>query len=308
MVDDSSSLDIFPLAPGLDFYVHECMLKLIVLMTCCTNDSLYQLINNLGAMDMPTFSRKVLHPSWMLGGLLLTGVAQAQQPEWEGTIGAGAIYMPDYLGSDDYEWNAWPSLDASYGDTFFVSVQDGIGWNIVRQDKWRVAPFIGYTFGRDDTGDIDDLEQVDGGATAGLRVSYLDDAWRYSASAETPFTGDIDGYRLEFGATYATRLGERFAFTVGPRFGYTSAAWTDDMFSVSRRESARSGIDAYDPDDGYFTLGADASLSYYITRQWSITGLVGVARLTGDAEDSPIVDDIGDATQWRAGAFINYHF
>ena len=49
-------------------------------------------------------------------------------------------------------------------------------------------------------------------------------------------------------------------------------------------------------------------MSYYLTRQWSVTGLVGVARLTGDAEDSPIVDDLGDATQWRAGAFINYHF
>ncbi|WP_240493116.1 MipA/OmpV family protein [Kushneria phosphatilytica] len=257
---------------------------------------------------MPTFSYKVLRSPWMLGGLLLTGVAQAQSPGWEGTIGAGGLYSPDYLGSDDYEWKARPALDVSYGDTFFVSVTDGIGWNVVHQDKWRVAPFIGYTFGRDDDGDLDDLDKVDGGATAGLRVSYRDDAWRYKASVETPFTGDIDGYRFRFGATYVTRLGERAAFTLGPRVSYTSAAWTDDLFSVSQRESTRSGIDAYNPDNGYFSIGTDASLSYYITRQWSITGLVGVARLTGDAKDSPIVDDIGDATQWRAGAVINYHF
>ncbi|WIX33345.1 MipA/OmpV family protein [Salinicola sp. JS01] len=241
-------------------------------------------------------------------GLSTAAAASAAQPTWEGSVGAGAIYAPDYLGSDDYEWNAWPSLDATYGDTFFVSVTDGIGWNLVREGKWRVAPFIGYTFGRDDTGDIRALDQVDGGATAGLRASYLDDTWRYSAAAETPFTGDIDGYRVKFAATHVARLGERAAFTVGPRFSYTSAAWTEDLFGVSTGESARSGIRAYDPNDGYFTLGADATLSYYLTRQWSITGLVGVARLTGDAEDSPIVDDLGDATQWRAGAFINYHF
>jgi outer membrane protein len=250
--------------------------------------------------------------AWQLAlaasSVAVSSAALAAQPEWEGTVGAGAIYSPDYLGSDDYEWNAWPSLDASYGDTFFVSVTDGIGWNVVKQDDWRVAPFIGYTFGRDDTGDIDDLDKVDGGATAGLRVSYLDDAWRYSAAAETPFSGDIDGYRVRFKATYVTQLGERAAFTIGPRFGYTSADWTDDLFGVSNRESARSGIDAYDPSDGYFTVGGEASLSYYLTRQWSVTGLVGVSRLTGDAADSSIVDDTGDATQWRAGAFVNYHF
>lgn len=254
-------------------------------------------------------SRKTL---WWLalttGSLAASSAAIAAQPEWEGTVGAGAIYSPDYLGSDDYEWNPFPSLDATYGNTFFVSVADGIGWNVVKQNNWRVAPFIGYTFGRDDTGDIDDLEQVDGGATAGLRVSYLDDTWRYSAAAETPFTGDIDGYHIKFKATYVTKLGERMAFTIGPRFDYTSADWTEDMFGVSRGESARSGINAYDPDDGYFAIGGDASLSYYLTRQWSVTGLVGVSRLTGDAADSPIVDDLGDSTQWRAGAFINYHF
>jgi outer membrane scaffolding protein for murein synthesis (MipA/OmpV family) len=32
------------------------------------------------------------------------------------------------------------------------------------------------------------------------------------------------------------------------------------------------------------------------------------ARLLGDAEDSPIVDDVGDANQFFGGALINYRF
>ncbi|WP_110656522.1 MipA/OmpV family protein [Salinicola halimionae] len=241
-------------------------------------------------------------------GLLTASAAQAAQPQLKGAIGGGAAYWPKYLGSDDYHTTPWPTFNLTYGDAFFASLEDGIGWNVIRQDKWRVAPFIGYALGRENEDDIKDLDDVDGGATAGLRVNYNDANWRYSASAQTPFTGDLDGYRIRFKADYVTKVGERAAFTIGPRFTYTSADWADDLFSVSNRESARSGIDAYDANDGYFSAGLATTYSYYVTRQWSVTGLLGVTQLTGDAADSPIVDDIGDSTQFRAGLFINYHF
>ncbi|WP_447927807.1 MipA/OmpV family protein [Vreelandella sp. EE27] len=240
-----------------------------------------------------------------IGSWALCSSASAQ---WEGTLGAGAIYTPDYLGSDDYEWNPFPVVEATYDDTLFLSIREGIGWNVINQGNLKVAPFIGYTFGRDDTGDLRHFEEVDGGATAGLRVSYRGAGWRYTGSAETPFTGDIDGYRLAFKAQHVTRLSERTVMTFGPELAYTSDKWTDALFSVSPADSARSGIVAFESDDGAFTLGANASLSYYLTEQWSVTGLLGVSKLTGDASDSPIVDDVGNDVQWRTGAFINYHF
>lgn len=250
--------------------------------------------------------RRSLTLALAFGSLALSSTALAAQ--WEGTVGAGAIYAPDYLGSDDYEWTPFPAFEATYDDTLFVSIRNGIGWNVINRDGFKVAPFIGYTFGRDDTGDISNLEEVDGGATAGLRISYQGGSWRYSGSAETPFTGDIDGYRFTARATYVTRFSERTVMTFGPELAYTSDKWTDALFSVSPNESARSGIAAYESDDGAFSVGANASLSYYLTPQWSVTGVVGVAKLTGDASDSPIVDDLGSDVQWRTGAFINYHF
>ncbi|WP_422730645.1 MipA/OmpV family protein [Modicisalibacter xianhensis] len=77
---------------------------------------------------------------------------------------------------------------------------------------------------------------------------------------------------------------------------------------ISSRESARFGLSAYGPDEGYFRFGLGGSLSYWLTPEESITGLAGVSQLTGDAEDSPIVDDIGDVTQAYVGAFIRYRF
>ncbi|MBP5979908.1 MAG: MipA/OmpV family protein [Halomonas sp.] len=250
--------------------------------------------------------RRSLTLALALGSFALSATALGAQ--WEGTLGAGAIYAPDYLGSDDYEWTPFPAFEATYDDTLFVSMRNGIGWNVINRDGLKVAPFIGYTFGRDDTGDISRLDEVDGGATAGLRIGYQGNNWRYSGSIETPFTGDIDGYRLTAGATYVSRFSERTVMTFGPELAYISDKWTDALFSVSPYESARSGIAAYAADDGAFSVGANASLSYYLAPQWSVTGVVGVSKLTGDASDSPIVDDLGSDVQWRTGAFINYHF
>ena len=39
-----------------------------------------------------------------------------------------------------------------------------------------------------------------------------------------------------------------------------------------------------------------------------LVGIVGDTRMLGDAEDSPIVDDAGDANQFRAALLVNYVF
>jgi hypothetical protein len=57
-----------------------------------------------------------------------------------------------------------PRLSLSYGDRFYFSLRDGLGWNAVCQGNWRVSPFIGYTPGRDDDDDLYRLDEVDGGS------------------------------------------------------------------------------------------------------------------------------------------------
>ncbi|MEQ7869622.1 MipA/OmpV family protein [Chromohalobacter israelensis] len=234
--------------------------------------------------------------------------SQAQDSGWQGSLGAGAIHAPDYLGSDDYETSVWPSVDLTYGDSLYINARDGVGWNVINRDGWRVSPFLGYTFGRDNDDDLHRLDEVDGGVTAGLRAEYTEGHWQYSAAVETPLSGDVDGYHVSAKAHWRSRLTQRLSVSLGPNVAYGSDAWTEDMFGISARESRRSGLDAYSPSEGYFRIGADASASYYLTRTWSVTGLVGVSRLTGDAKDSPIVDEIGDATQAYVGGFINYNF
>lgn len=42
--------------------------------------------------------------------------------------------------------------------------------------------------------------------------------------------------------------------------------------------------------------------------RWSVTAVAGVSRLIGDAADSPIVEDLGDATQLTGALLLGYGF
>jgi MipA family protein len=247
---------------------------------------------------------------WLMAAsttLLAVSTLSLANTPWEASVGAGVIYAPDYLGSDDYEVRVWPTLNVSYGDLFYFNIRDGLGWNLIRHGNWRLSPFIGYIPGRDNDEDLERLDKVDGGATAGLRIAYTHSAWSYKAAIQSPFTGDVDGYQLALKTRWRNQLSDQWSTSLGANVTYSSDDWTEDMFGISDTESARSGLAPYSPD-GYLRFGVTGSLTYSLAAQWAVTATAGVSQLTGDAEDSPIVRDIGEATQAYTGLFLSYKF
>lgn len=245
---------------------------------------------------------------WPAAVLSLVMAPQAWAESWEGSIGAGVLYAPDYLGSDDYDTTLWPSLKLSYGDTLSINSFSGIEWHAIRNSGWTISPFVGYTFGRDNKGDISAFEKVDGGATLGVRVGYAQREWHYSVAVSTPITGDVDGAEFEAAAAWRTPLSERLFFSLSPSVHYSNEKWTESMFGVSAQDSLRSGIAPYNPDGGYWRLGLGSSLTYALTPEWAATGFVGTSYLTGNASDSPIVDDLGSEWQTITGVSLSYRF
>lgn len=229
-------------------------------------------------------------------------------PDWDGSIGAGAFYAPDYLGSDDYETRGLPNLNLSYDDRFYLNIRDGLGWNFINYGAWSLSTYIGYVGGRDNEDDLSDLDKVDSGAAIGLRVALEDGPFNYSASVKTPVTGDVDGYQLTLKGSWRTPLTENLFLSAGPGLIYSSERWTESKFGISEAESARSGLSAYDVDKGYLRIRFGGAMTYRLSADWSLTGLAGVAYLTGEAKDSPIVADIGDHVQGFGGLLMNYRF
>ncbi|NHI01084.1 MipA/OmpV family protein [Oceanimonas sp. MB9] len=237
---------------------------------------------------------------------LLATSAMAQT--LNGSIGASVIQAPDYLGSDDDEARVLPDLNLRYGDQLYLNLRDGLGWNLYRQRNWTLSPFLGYQPGRDNTGDLSRFDEVDDSLTGGLRLSYQPAPWNLSLQAETPLSGDVDGYKLTLRAGWRGQPAPNWSAGIGPSLVYSSKAWTQSLFRVSDRDAARSGFSRYEPTDGYWRLGLSGNLNYRFAARWSVTGLAGITQLTGDAKDSPIVKNAGDATQGLAGMVLSYHF
>lgn len=238
---------------------------------------------------------------------MLAAPALAQSP-WSGSIGAGVMMTPDYLGSNDYTSNVVPDIQLNYGDFAYLSWRDGLGVNLYQQQDWTISPFLGYHVGRDNEGDISSFEKVDAGMTAGLRISYAPGAWRYSVKAQAPVTGDVGGYKVSFRADFQEQIAPKWYVGITPSLSYSSSQWTQDMFNVSARDSARSGLNQYHASSGYLRLGLSGNISYQFADSWNLTGIAGVTQLTGDAKDSPIVKQVGDATQVLTGVLISYQF
>lgn len=254
-----------------------------------------------------TFQRQCM-TRWLAAACSIALAAPAWADNWAGSIGAGVTYAPDYLGSDNYEARVLPSLNLTYGDRLSVNVREGIEWHAARQGSWTVSPFIGYTFGRNNKGDISQLEKVSGGATLGLRVSYQPGLWRYSVAGSTPVSGDVDGAKFSARAALRMPLNQRTFLTFSPSVTYSNEQWTDSLFGVSAQDSTRSGIAAYTPDSGYWRTSVSTSLSYFLTPEWAATGFVGATYLTGSAADSPIVDELGSHGQVLGGVSLSYRF
>jgi outer membrane scaffolding protein for murein synthesis (MipA/OmpV family) len=89
--------------------------------------------------------------------------------------------------------------------------------------------------------------------------------------------------------------------------------WADDdymssYFGVNANNAARSGLHQFNADAGFKDAGITLSYTYAFGERWGLTALARYDRLFGDAADSPIVDDRGDANQFILGLLVNFTF
>jgi outer membrane scaffolding protein for murein synthesis (MipA/OmpV family) len=80
----------------------------------------------------------------------------------------------------------------------------------------------------------------------------------------------------------------------------------DTYFGVDLEDSFRSGLRRFSADSGFRDLSISPGLVWHLTKDWHIGAGVRYMRLLSDAEDSPVVDDVGDKNQWIGGIGVAY--
>ena len=79
----------------------------------------------------------------------------------------------------------------------------------------------------------------------------------------------------------------------------------ESYFGVTAAQSARSGLKQYEAGAGLKRFDIEASVTYMASEHWMIQGQAGVGFLTGDAKDSPIVQE---EVQPSAMLLVGYKF
>lgn len=256
----------------------------------------------------------------------LPAFAQAPEPPegWQVTLGAGGLHAPSYEGDDDYAVSILPNVQFKYSDTFFASVQDGIGYNWLQTDQITAGPIGRVKFSRDEDGDqtfavsgggTDDLlglGDVDTSFELGGFLRYRNGPWSAGAELRQAVSGH-EGLVLDLNAGMGgviSGFGPPVIWSAGPRLKIVDDSYTAAYFGVTPPQAAGSGLPVYEAGGGVNSYGFGALGILPLDRdfRWSVVAFAGYDRLTGDAGDSPLVTLRGDADQFSAGLFLNYTF
>ncbi|RIJ14805.1 MipA/OmpV family protein [Henriciella mobilis] len=264
----------------------------------------------------------------LLGSVALAFPSQAQEREplkgWQVSVGAGVLTSPTYEGDDDYDLKVLPNLQFRYGERFFASVQEGVGYRLFNSETFSAGPIAKIRFSRDEDGD--QTFSVTGGETDDLRgLGDIDTTIEAGGFAEWT-VGDItlsgevrqgigghEGLVADLGASYGGRLtgfGPPVFWSAGPNIRLADSDYTSAYFGVTPLQSARSGLPQYEADGGLYSYGLSASAFVPLDRdnRWSLVMIAGYDQLAGDAGDAPLVDLRGSRDQFTFGAFLSRTF
>lgn len=240
------------------------------------------------------------------------GFAEENNPnenkgDWDFELGAVGGVTPEYEGSDSYEPLAAPYFHLSWKDTVVATTRGG-GPGLYLQKNWfddfSTKLGVRYEGGRDqdDSDALEGLGDLDVGAVAVGGIAYEWGPVEFSAELAHDLTGDRDGTTATLGAEYSAMAFEnRGRFAIGPTVTWADEEYMDNSFGISNAQAAssRNNYSPFDAESGIKDVGLNASFSYAVTEHVSVLVSGEYARLLGDAADSPLVDDEGNANQFQ---------
>jgi len=237
---------------------------------------------------------------------------EAPEHDWTFTLSAGGIYAPEFQGSKDYEIIPFPDLKVEYKDCFFASFFDGVGYNVINENGWRIGPIAKYAFGRneDDNAALRGLGDVDDTFEVGGFVEYNFDPF----TAKVEIRQGVNGHKGIVGEASADYmgsldlLGSSAIFALGPRLVFSDKDYANAFFGVTGAQSVRSGLPSYKAGSGLISYGVGGFVVAPLTDSISLNVFAGYDRLAGDAADSPLVKQRGDENQFMVGIGVSYQF
>jgi outer membrane scaffolding protein for murein synthesis (MipA/OmpV family) len=242
------------------------------------------------------------------------------------TIGAGAAWIPDYEGSDDYKITPAAALRGRVGGMSFFSRATWLYLDVIPRGSGQldfdVGPIVGVRMNR--TGKVkDDLVDalpeldtaIEVGGFAGVTLHGLTNPYD-ALSFRVDYLVDVGGAHKSSVITptidFGTPLSRKSYIGASLSADFAGNGYADYYFGIDPSDSLASGLPVYNPSGGFkdwkFGLLGAYAITGDLTHGFSLFATGNYSHLAGDFKDSPVVRQRGSASQWLGAIGVGYTF
>jgi MipA family protein len=232
--------------------------------------------------------------------------------DWIVSVGAGAEYKPDFVGSKRYMFSPVPvfSIRRAGSPEKFRSPIDSASLTLFDYAGFHAGPVAKFVAARNaaDFAELRGLGNVGAAIELGGFVDYFPVDWlRLRAEIRQGFFGH-GGVTANLSSDVIVPISQGLTLSGGPRFTLASTGAIAPYFSVNPVQAALSGLPVFNARGGAQSAGAGAQLRYRFNPQWEVHSYVEYQRLLGDVAASPLVRLRGSADQVTVGIGASYSF
>jgi len=251
--------------------------------------------------------------------LAAIGTAQAQTSEFAQltpaqflakdvnfSLGAAALYLPTYTGSDEHRWAAYPMFDAQWKNGAFFSVISGLGYNFSKDPGIQYGLRMTAESARDESrsGKLRGLGDVDTAFEPGVFFNYVPNP-NYALQSSIRYGSGLDhnGVQVSVGGRASTSLDVRNRLSASLSVNWANTNYLQSYYGVNATQSAASGYAQFAPSSGLTDLHVGATWNWNIDTKWSLSTGASVRHLLGDASKSPFVFQRNPVTVFSAATY-----
>ena len=253
----------------------------------------------------------------------LSGMAHAEAPKdnWQLTAGAAPLYAPAFQGSKEYQLQMFPDLRIRQGERFSASIPEGVAYDLIHDNGWRIGPILKLRFGRDEKDGASPFK-VAGPETNALRgLGSVDATWEAGGYVEHRFqtmpwlarmelrqgVNGHEGTLADFSLRWQKQYGPA-RFSIGPKMTLADQDFMRAYFGVDGTQSINSGLSLYDPHGGILSYGIGGVGILPVADRTAMSFFANYDRLGNEVAQAPLVDQRGSANQYLLGVSLGYVF
>lgn len=246
------------------------------------------------------------------------------------TIGAGAVYLPDYEGSNDYRLTPAPGAIGTYKGLAFTLAGNRASIDLVPNRSgdaldFQAGPIGVVNFNRSSLNSIDDRRvralgelgtAIELGGFVGVGKTGVITSPYDRLSVSLSYRHDVNGVHdsgiWQPTVNYFTPLSTKAAVGLFVSGEHVDDRYARTYYSVSAAQSLASGLPVYAARGGWknFTIGAlgTYALTGNLLHGFKIVAGGTYGRQYNAFADSPLVSIAGSRTQWLGAVGLAYTF